>query len=367
MIFIIKGKYYELKDLDPKIDNEFVRLNSSFLSNHPYKWDDFKSESTKFFDKTLKNSKIHDDFFNNFTIIWQNLLKSGKYDEAETIWTMALSIAIEWEMKNPNQFIHKGTPFYFWGVTVILRGNLEKGYSLMHQALQEDIRTTGCILPNTPSLAFAMLDYSRNEQAFKPWLIEQAVFINKHIEDYCESYGSQFNIEMFRINFLNSPPSADIIYLFSYIVAKLLQIQKMPPYILRNDFASQMQLELLFNLSLVIDAVIKVKNPKQYKFIDLIAFLAKKSKLTINKTKLRLINKEFNHDFMKTLSLLKNGGFIYPDFSSPSGLEVDIAITYGIRNRGAHDPSSISSFYNDFQFIEQMLFNVLFLSIEIPN
>jgi hypothetical protein len=62
-------------------------------------------------------------------------------------------------------------------MTVLLRGDLDHGYLLIHQAVLEDIETSGQPRPNTPGYALVSLDYNRVEQAFRQWVMAQAEFL----------------------------------------------------------------------------------------------------------------------------------------------------------------------------------------------
>lgn len=85
------------------------------------------------------NTGVYDKYFSNFTSLWNLLLYQGSFFYAEQLWQISIETAKKWDKRqNQNKKIHKGTPFYFWGVTCILKEDLEKGFLLMHQALEED-------------------------------------------------------------------------------------------------------------------------------------------------------------------------------------------------------------------------------------
>ena len=120
----------------------------------------------EFFGQNIDDDKTHDPFFGSFTIIWRFFLHQGRFRACELVWDLALKIAYEWEDKHGKR-IHKGTPYYFWGVTCILNGDLEKGFLLMHQALEEDKKTFDVDSPTTPAYAFVTLDYEKQDQFFR--------------------------------------------------------------------------------------------------------------------------------------------------------------------------------------------------------
>jgi|SRR5918996_1351579 hypothetical protein len=86
-----------------------LNLYRYYCNNESFDVDLFRKSTSIFFDAHL-DLKSHDRFFNNFTI---NLSRGT---------------------------IHKGSAYYFWAVTCILKEDLEKGFLLMHQALEEDMR-----------------------------------------------------------------------------------------------------------------------------------------------------------------------------------------------------------------------------------
>ena len=75
------------------------------------------------------------------------------------LWEYALDLAHNWEKTNRPIKIHKGTPYYFLGVTAILNNDLENGFLAMHQALKEDYRLTQSETPQKPAYWFVTLDY----------------------------------------------------------------------------------------------------------------------------------------------------------------------------------------------------------------
>jgi hypothetical protein len=73
-------------------------------------------------------------------------------------------------------------------MTVLLRGDLDHGYLLIHQAVLEDIETSGQPRPNAPGYALVSLNYNRVEQAFRQWVMAQAEFLNVLLDNYNATY-----------------------------------------------------------------------------------------------------------------------------------------------------------------------------------
>ena len=365
MEIIIGGQTVQIESLNPAIDDQFVLLHAAYFGNQPLKWSSFEEAAVCLFDKFPDPlSGIHDSFFNNFTIIWRSYLQARNFDAAEDIWRKAMSTAFTWESRNPGKRIHKGTPYYFWGMTALERGDLDKGYSLMHQAVNEDTLTHGKQYPPSPAFAFASLNYAEPAQAFRDWLFRQMVYIDAKQNAYSDAYQSGFMLDTFKNKFLLTPPSVDIGFLFAYSVARLMQLSKLPAHALASSFAAQLESNLLFDLTLVIDGALRAKNPTKWKFIHQAEFLLRSIGEPLTAQDLGEVNQAFNAGFDATLMAILDGSFELPANRKLSLAQRDVSLTYGMRNRGAHDVTSIPTVWMRFAEIEQALFNVLYLVVD---
>jgi hypothetical protein len=362
--FIIGGKTIDILGLAPLLDQAFISLHAAYFGSQALDWAEFEAAAIQFFDANPKPSMLHNAYFNNFTIIWNNFLAARNFDEAESIWDKALDPALNWEKANPKQRIHKGTAYYFWAMTSLQRGDLDKGYALAHQAVEEDVLTTGQPVPDTPALALATLNYAKADQAFRDWVVAQARFLNDLQNYYSNLYGRQFTLEDFRTRFLSTPPTIDAVFLFAFAIARLMRLSKLPKHILASRFAGQLEANILLDLTLVIDAALKAKNQTKWRFIDHAEFLTYSARDPLTSKELQHINSEFVSDFQTTLEAAIVGTFTMPDGSILSRLQCDVATAYGLRNRGAHDVSSVPAIWNHFLEIEQILMNVLFTTVD---
>jgi hypothetical protein len=343
----------------------FTQLHAACLAPTPFQWEEFKQTATKFLANTPPRSKLHDAYFGNFTLVWNHLLASGKFDEAETLWEMALAPALEVEKHQPGQEIHKGTPYYFWGMTAILRGDMDKGYALMHQAVEEDVLTTHTPIPNTPAYAFATLNWDDPDQAFGQWVFSQAKFLNEKQNRYSAIYSRPFTLEDFRKRFLSAPPSTENVFLFAYTVARLMRLGNAPEQTVRSRFAGQLFMSLFSDMLVIIEVALKSKNPKKGgSFIHQAKYLSQKAGAPISVDRLKELNGIFNSDFNATLTALLDGSFTFPDKTTLSKLQSEIAVAYGLRNRAAHDISPTPVMWERFSEIVQSLFNVLFAMVD---
>src|SRR5262249_41934485 len=136
---ILGGREIIISALGQPIDAAFDRLHAAYFGQLPLPWEEFETAAQAFFDSTPANWSAHDAYFNNFTLIWRTILNAANFEQAEHIWQRALQPAQGWESVHQSQRIHKGTPYYFWSMTALLRGHVDRGYLLIHQAVQEDI------------------------------------------------------------------------------------------------------------------------------------------------------------------------------------------------------------------------------------
>jgi hypothetical protein len=185
------------------------------------------------------------------------------------------------------------------------------------------------------------------------------------LDVYGSSYDSNLGLEEFRDYLLQNLPNLDTVFLFSYALARLLRLREIPSYALSSGFAGQLELNLLFDITLVIDKAIKAKNPEEWRFIDHAAFLSQRGDLGLSKDDLRSINREFQENFDSTLEAILDNVFEVTGYGNIQGLTADLAIAYGMRNRGAHDVTSASTVWQRFEDVQQSLFNALFFVAEV--
>jgi len=126
-----------------------------------------------------------------------------------------------------------------------------------------------------------------------------------------------------------------------------------------------MHAKLLFDLSVIVDKVIEYKNPRKgqkLKFADELIFLSVRPRrlLSFNVgNKVGRLSDSFHTDFSGTLkNLLRR---TYP--IALTDIETDFAVTYGIRNFGAHRIENQPCLYNNMPKLAQKILNSMFYTI----
>jgi hypothetical protein len=178
-------------------------------------------------------------------------------------------------------------------MTALQRGDLDKGYTLAHQAVEEDALTLTQPVPDTPALALATLNYAKADQAFRGWVVDQARFLNELQNYYSSIYSRTFTLEDFRTRFLLKPPTVEAVFLLAFALARLMRLTKLPEHALKSRFAGQLEGNILFDLTLVIDAAMKAKNPTAWRFIDHAEYLTYSAKDPLPKHALQQVNASF--------------------------------------------------------------------------
>lgn len=309
------------------------------------------------------DSGAHDAYFGCFTPLWLHHSRSGDIQAAIAVWPWALRPALAAERKS-GQPLHKGTPYYFWGMTVLLQENLEEGYLLMHRALEEDVRTHGTAAPDTPGWALATLNYEKQEQAFLPWVQKQGAHVEERLTNYRTRHKRSLTLADLRARLLAKPAYRDSVQQFCFSMARTLRLKALPPELWNGSFPAQIAFDVVFDLCLVVDAVLHEKNPTQWQFIDHATFLSKSSGLGVKNHDLRAINGQFRASFSHALRSALSGTLKINNGPTVTGLASALAVTYGCRNRGAHNVASVPMTATEFSAVVQHICDTLFLAVE---
>lgn len=366
--FNVGGTGFTIQNLGDSLNQAFINLHRHLLLKEPFDYTQFNRAAHSYFARHVGDWPGHDAFFNNFTIIWRWLLELGHHTAAERVWDLALASASSWEDAHSSQRLHKGTPYYFRGMTVVLRGDLDRGFLLMHQAYDEDIRSKGTRDPDTPASAFVTLDYRKQDQAFRVIVEDTATFLDQLLVTYRQTRAKTLTLDDFRDRLFNVTDLRDPLFLLVFSLFKLKALLRgMKPILRTNEFAGLLEVGLLFDLCLVIDSVIGYRNQQSWRFIDRAASLSSAAQLSLSRDELAQLNRAFGQGFKNFPNVVDDvlrGTFLLPDGRALGAAETDVALAYGFRNLGAHRIEGLQTIYDEFEDISQRIMNVLFLAVE---
>ena len=351
-----------LKALEPTLDQAFIRFYAAVQSKTLPDERTFDSAAEQFL-RARSAYQDHDDYFNNFTQLWQLNLRTQRFDVAAAVWPWALRPALRIEADGGAK-LHKGTPYYFWGMTELLADKLDNGYLLMYRSFEEDVRTHGSMAPQTPGFALLTLDHHRPDQAFRSWVQGQARAVEGRLANYCNSHGRTLDLITFRQKYLAQPQWRDAVQMYCYAMARVGRLLSIPPELWEGPFPAQVAFDSLFDLCLVIDAALHEKHLAAWRFIDLAEMLASRAGLHLTRPQLGIINGMFDANFGATLRQALSGHLRLSDGTPVAGLNASVSIAYGCRNRGAHSVASVPLTPKEYDAIVDHLNFVLFLTVD---
>lgn len=354
-----------LNDLGQYMNTEFENLYRHFLVKDIFNRKRFETESSNFFDKNDANYRAHDAFFENFTIAWRKQLEDGRFIRAEQLWQIAIEIVNNWEGKNHGKRIHKGAAYYFWGVTCVLKEDFEKGFLLMHQSLEEDKKNPRIDFHIAPAHAFVTLDFQKQDQFFRNKVLEIADFLDDMIHEYHKNRGGKLSLVDLKSKLLQNYQLEEQAFLF---VFELFQVKKLLAEtnmgLTYNDYGSLLLTETMFNVCLILDNLLKKRNPTQWRYSDHLNFISHKLSLNLNQTNIGQINTAFKTHFSKTLGDLLRSQYTFGSGLILRPIEEDLAITYGLRNFGAHNIEKQPLIYQNLQGIVKRCLYAIFFAVE---
>lgn len=330
-------------------------------------------------------------FYGDFTGLWIYFLLNNQYGLAISLWHKILSITEEWEARQGTS-IHKGTPYYFLAETYLLSGDLDSAFTCLYSALEEDkILGEKCPESGYPGkgpayLTVSLIDDENNHMY--PLVCKIRRFIHEHLDKYNRSLDRKFTIEEFDEKFLKNQDLESEKFFFTYnmwILVNLKEnLKKLWPElldndfsILDNDFSRLRNLDLIFNLCLIIDKTLahryRPSNVSTWFISDNIKEICedrgwmKKRDLDqfLGELKTRgiYVSGGESDDVKKSISALLDMKESYK--GKPVKKEVFYMLTvWKLRNLGGHEIKNLPILAKRFNEILSTLMGALFLAVE---
>lgn len=347
-------------------------LNRNFLGvflNHFLP--NFENAAIAHFTKFPIIDDLQQPFINSLTPFWNELIKNQQYVQSQILWKNVLQM-VQRLSERFHHRIHRGAIFYYWGISAILNGELEKGYRLMGKALAEDRVTYGEENPGTPAHKFVYLNYADKQHNFKYFVDELKKTLDDQLYWYKQISSSSLDIDQIQKKYLSVHPCGETVLLLNYSLAR---IGKLKNELLDTDdnlFAGILDLNLLADIILIVDnsfkAKVKREKINQYKenFGAIANRLWEKANSKFIGNRIDTLNQCIEEK--KGLSLALRSLLVQKISSSKwdnsKPIEFDIAVTYLLRNYSAHNinPDLILPI-NTFACLRS-IFNVLFFIVD---
>ena len=368
--FVPPSVVYWTEKTQSKLIREFPKSLEDLLNEFPAKFDRRLWCALR---KFLQTEEKH-RFINLLSPLAYILREKGLDKATDIYWERVHKSILEFEDRFKEQ-IHKGALYYFWAKPVLNNREIERGFLLIHQALQEDNKTHGINFPNTPAFKTATLNYEDNKQFLFDFVIKWRKYLDNKIKAYNSEFQKGLTIEDFHKKFLEKPHDIDCIFSFTYSIACLDMNDEIPQYLQENNFAGLNTLSILSRIVLVIDSSLYYKKPKKQKqekknFLysslvhDFILTTNKKLKSQMIDSYVKEIREYPDNNINDLITSLLDGDFEFKNTYAPSKIESLIYLSYVIRNFGAHNLKSLPIIWKRREEIIQSMFSVLFFTIE---
>jgi hypothetical protein len=363
------------KELENQFKTLFQRINETDILRIPDDITAVEPAAHAYFDAHVDDADpgaATDWFFNHIGTIWEWLLRARQYDLSECLWQEAIGIARRWEQQNQPRLLHKGTPFYFWGGTAVLRGNVRKGFLLIHAALVEDKRKhyRQDEDPDTPARKFVTLDARTDAQALRDLVKTGTNELEKRLAKYRAVSGSNLQFSDMQSRYATQHDVREIVFIFTMTVFEAITLRESFQQVGAGaEFGAQLAANCLFDLCQVVEESIRVKNPNGHTFKSHADFLSQWFGWPRNYSPLDDINKQQNTNFDATVrALITNtavaGMPVHRRRPPVCSLERDLWLTYVLRNSTAHSLASRVILQKHFNVIYQCVLNTLFAVVD---
>ena len=332
-------------------------------------WDAFEKVAFDYFDQNRSDVNAHANFFGHFTPQWHQLCLLGNLTAAEGLWHKVVMIARKWE-KTSGGRIHKGTPFYFWGGTALLNGNVDMGFLLIHEALNEDMFGESCgevSAETLPAWCFVTLEDEKQEQCWKRLVNNLSLFLDDRISNYNHRCIMALDRVRFKSQFLQKRESREVIFFFVYSLWKFKHYLDTTQDLDGSSFSILFQLDAVLNLYVVLEEILKGYYGKDKSLYALIETFSKTHNLDITECpsgvkekRIDLVKRRFEADPDGAIS-----DFLSYSLSDYTPVQASLSVARLLRNEVAHSIRSYPALQGKASNLLQLALNAVFVVIEL--
>jgi len=368
----------EVKIKNITLDSLFKIFNESNYNvvEQLYIAPEFEEISKKIFDvvaklidknKYILSRGLADYYFERYTILWQYFLKHQRHVLGTALWQHVCRIIWNWE-RDSNKKIHKGTPYFFLGGNLLLQGDIDSAFLFIYNAVEED---------KTFSKQYGDTEFYRNLPAYlfssivdNPYnfLYPFVRVLRKEIQRYIDSYNSEYSKTFSFTDFDKKFLKNSLLEWEKYFFVYSLNIIQNSRYIIidelkNNEFSRLKNLDIIFNLCLIIDNILGKKIGKK-----LISERVKKlcsQKYSITEGDCYKIFKKLDFDNKPEIAIETCLSLNYTYNGNRVKKEVlNLIFIWGLRNYGGHKIESENILVEKFERILQLILNGLFITLD---
>lgn len=303
--------------------------------------------------------------FEQFTILWKYYLQHERHIMGTKLWQHVCRITWNWENTN-NVLVHKGTPYFFLGGNQLMQGNLDNAFLFIHNAMEEDIRYSiqignSSFYKTMPAYLFSsLIDDSKNY--LYPYVQNAKNKMDIFIKNHNTLLTKSFSYVDFETKFSKNQDLEEPKFFFVYNLFTILNHDVIDTAELRkNEFSKLRNVDVIFNLCLIIDEVMKKKTNKVF-ISDSVKQISANN---LNEQNAGDIydSLNFKNDFENAVKTCLNMN--YSHNSRNVSKEVLILIlVWGLRNFGGHRIEAKQLFVDEYQNLLEKLMSALFIILE---
>lgn len=351
----------------------------------------FEAFSNKVFDTVADLDKNHSKFdlsialtnayFERINGYFNEYFSQGLVPYGQAILKLAIDTVRKWEDKNGYR-IHKGTPYTFLGYTHLITGNLDLGFSLVHDSLAQNRLTYPRLKEDykkSPSYSFATLNKDNTNSMLIDYVIRMKAKVESIIDKHnvaCGTSIAHFSYPTFHNKFLQRESLEPIVFYFVNTVMTTLNLENWDKNLLSNNaFFHLKKIGLLFNVSLVVDKVLSEKYGSEYVKEGVFGYLKEVEKIT--DTNVHALNTCFNYSNGNPITIssenienlvpaLLNNTISYRGQKTTYRMRAMLA-AWNVRNFSAHNLTGIEDLLKTtpYEKIFNLLMSALFFATEV--
>jgi hypothetical protein len=300
------------------------------------------------------------------------MLNNGLYVHGGKLWIGVCGLVWDWESRH-NERLHKGTPYHFLAQTLLHIGDIDTGFTLVFNAIEEDKRTHSEVgnpegYKSAPAYMFVTSVDNPNNSMYH-LISGRIIRLQEYFIDYKNELNGNMNSIDFDNEFLHEPRLREVAFFFTYNLDQLIKQEKMTkPELLQNDFSKLRILDFVFNLCLIVDKVLGRKYSTHSKDTianNVLGYCRDKLSLQeVNPSKLKNnLNINFYNEPDTVVPVLLNYGLTYKGQPADKKMTA-LVLTWYLRNIGGHTIKGQQTLITDFPNIVKQIMYALFIAIE---
>ncbi|MBI4019454.1 MAG: hypothetical protein HY364_04320 [Candidatus Aenigmarchaeota archaeon] len=315
----------------------------------------------------ILGKNLSDYVFGQTLFLWEYYLIHRRHMLGTELLQHICRIVFSWEEKNRAQ-IHKGTPYFFLGLTQLMQGNVDAGFLMVYNAIEEDkryCRQIGQInlYKGMPAYSFCTVNIKQTKNAAYDYVIEANKELQKFIDNFNSSgFKYKTSLNEFQTKFLENTDIENEKFFFVYNLFTVVYQNVLKRKELENNIFSKLRnVDMIFNFCLIIDKILNHKTGKQY-ISDSIIKIARNN-FSINNAQNIYKSLDFENNVESAINNCLSPSYTHNSITVPKEL-LSLILIWGLRNHGGHTVETLDIFVEKYEEIKQAIMNSYFIVLK---